>query len=175
MASLATGRVVPLMVPRTPFEKFGQVAVRYGLVVVIAWMALMKFTSVEANGIHPLVSHSPLLGWIYRFMSVRSFSRGLGTCELTIAILIALRPLSARASALGSVGAIGMFMTTLSFLLQSAAWNPILGGFPAPSDPVGEFLLKDIVLLSVAIWSLGEAWSSIAHQAGATTVPKAAT
>jgi uncharacterized membrane protein YkgB len=42
---------------------------RYGLVLVIAWIACMKFTAYEANGIQPLVAHSPLLSWASRTLS----------------------------------------------------------------------------------------------------------
>jgi uncharacterized membrane protein YkgB len=83
---------------------------------------------------------------------------------VTIAVLIALRPLSAPASALGSALAVGMFATTLSFLLTTpGVWEPSLGGFPAISAVPGQFLLKDIVLLGVALWSLGE---SLARRRG---------
>jgi hypothetical protein len=34
---------------------------RYGLVLVVGWIGLMKFTGYEANGIQPLVAHSPLM------------------------------------------------------------------------------------------------------------------
>jgi uncharacterized membrane protein YkgB len=53
-----------------------------------------------------------------------------------------------------------MFLTTLSFLLSTPGWEPSLGGFPALSRAVGQFLLKDVVLLGAAIWSLGEALTS---------------
>ena len=145
-------------------KKFGEAAVRYGLVLVILWFAVMKFTAVEAEGIKPLVAASPLLGWAYDFVSVNSFSKGLGMAELAIAFLIAVRPLSAKACLLGSAGAIGMFLTTLTFLFQRVAWDPSLGGFPAPSAAVGEFLLKDIVLLGAAVWSFGEAWTAISNR-----------
>jgi two-component sensor histidine kinase len=38
--------------------------------------------------------------------------------------------------------------------------EPSLGGFPALSGAVGQFLLKDVVLLGAAKWSLGEALTS---------------
>ena len=38
---------------------------RYGLVVVLAWFGLLKFMAYEAEGIEPLVSASPLMGWLY--------------------------------------------------------------------------------------------------------------
>jgi uncharacterized membrane protein YkgB len=118
---------------------------------------MMKFTGYEAHGIEPLVAHSPLLGWMYRIWTVRQFAVGLGVVEISIAILIALRPWSRKASAIGSALAVLMFLTTLSFLFSTPGWEPSLGGFPALSGAVGQFLIKDLVLLGAAIWSLGEA------------------
>jgi uncharacterized membrane protein YkgB len=51
---------------------------RYGLVLVIAWIGFMKFTAYEAAGIQPLVSHSPLMSWVYAIFSERAFSALLG-------------------------------------------------------------------------------------------------
>lgn len=135
----------------------GRLVLRYGLVVVIGWIGFMKFTSYEANGIEPLVAHSPLLGWTYHFLTVRQFSEVLGVVEVGTALLIALRDWSPRASAIGSAMAVLMFLTTLSFLFSTPGWEPSLGGFPALSGAVGQFLLKDLVLLGAAVWSLGEA------------------
>src|SRR5260370_40925841 len=55
-------------------EDVGKAILRWGLVLVLAWIGAMKFTAYEAMGIQPLVSHSPLLTWMYRSLSVRSFS-----------------------------------------------------------------------------------------------------
>lgn len=68
----------------------------------------MKFTRYEAKGIEPMVARSPLLGWTYHIWMVRQFSAGLGVVELTIAVLIALRPLLRRASAIGSTAAVAI-------------------------------------------------------------------
>ena len=135
----------------------GHLVLRYGLVLVIGWIGLMKFTAYEANGIEPLVVHSPLLGWTYHFLTVRQFSAFLGIVEVGTALLIALRDWSPRASATGSAIAVLMFLTTLSFLFSTPGREPSLGGFPALSGAVGQFLLKDLVLLGAAIWSLSEA------------------
>ena len=135
----------------------GHRVLRYGLALVIGWIGAMKFTAYEAQGIQPLVAHSPLLGWMYHISTVRQFSAGLGVVEILIAILIALRPWSRKASAIGSAAAVLMFLTTLSFLFSTPGWEPTLGGFPALSGAVGQFLIKDVVLLGAAICSLGEA------------------
>ena len=145
---------------RATLETVGQAIVRYGLVLVLGWIGAMKFTAYEAAGIQPLVANSPLMGWMYGFLSVRAFSNLLGTVEIAVAVMIAVRPLSARVAAVGSAMAVMMFLTTLSFLFSTPGWEPSLGGFPALSVVPGQFLLKDVVLLGAAVWSLGEALSA---------------
>jgi reactive chlorine resistance protein C len=130
---------------------------RYGLVLVIAWIGFMKFTAYEAAGIHPLVANSPLMSWVYAIFSERAFSALLGIVEVAVATMIALRPVSAKVSAIGSGLAAVMFLTTLTFILSTPGWEPSLGGFPALSMVPGQFIIKDIVLLAAALWSLGEA------------------
>ena len=143
----------------------GSRVLRYGLVLVVAWIGLMKFTGYEANGIQPLVAHSPLIGWMYHFLTVRQFSAGLGVVEVGIATLIALRPWAPKTSTVGSALAVVMFLTTLSFLFSTPGWEPSLGGFPALSALPGQFLLKDVVLLGEAIWSLGESLMLVSMRA----------
>ncbi len=139
----------------------GTFLIRYGLVLVILWIGAMKFTAYEANGIQPLVANSPLLGWVYQIFSVQGFSNLLGIVEIAIAAMIALRRLSSKVSAIGSVLAMVMFLTTMSFLFSTPGWEPSLGGFPALSVVPGQFLIKDIVLFGAALWSLGESLRSI--------------
>ena len=62
------------------------------------------------------------------FLTVEQFSKGLGTVEVMIAVLIGLRHWSAKASALGSGLAVLMFLTTLSFVFSTPGWEPSLGG-----------------------------------------------
>lgn len=142
-------------------EAVGRQLARYGLVVVVAWIGLMKFTAYEAEGIRPFVAHRPLMSWVYGPMSVRGFSALLGSVEVAIAILIAVRPFAPRVSALGSALAVGMFLTTLSFLVTTpGVWEASAGGFPALSLVPGQFLIKDLALLGISLWSLGEAWQA---------------
>src|SRR4051794_27858560 len=112
---------------------------RYGLVIVLLWIGGMKFTAYEAEGLKPLVANSPLMGWVYRLMSVGGFSAFLGVVEIAIGLLIAVRPVWAMGSAVGSALASGMFLTTLSFLLTTPGWEPSLGGFPALSAMPGQW------------------------------------
>lgn len=136
-------------------EAVGQLLVRYGLVFVLLWIGTMKFTGYEAEGIKPRVATSPLLRWLYNSLSVQAVSNVFGITEIVTAVLIALRPLSARAAALGSILALAIFLTTLTFLFTLPGWEKSLGGFPALSGS-GGFLLKDLVLLGASVWSLGD-------------------
>ena len=142
-------------------EDMGKTIVRWGMVVVLAWIGGMKFTAYEAMGIQPMVVHSPIVGWMYDFLSVRSFSAMLGCIEIAAAALIGLRQVSAKVSAVGSILAMGLFATTLSMIFTTPGWEPTLG-FPALSALPGQFLLKDIVLFGGAVWCLGESLKSVA-------------
>ena len=131
---------------------------RYGLVAVVLFFGAFKFTAAEAAGIQPLVSHSPFLSWLYSVASVRAVSNGIGTVEIAVALLIAARPFSAALSAAGSLGAIGMFATTLSFLFTTPGVFVSVPGFPvAVPNEIGAFLVKDLFLLGAALWSAAEA------------------
>src|SRR4051794_41484939 len=84
---------------------------RYGLVIVLLWIGGMMFTSYQAEGIRPLVVNSPLMSWVYRVMSVGGLSSLLGAVEISIGLLIALRPVWPMGSAVGSGLAAGGFLT----------------------------------------------------------------
>jgi reactive chlorine resistance protein C len=142
-------------------EHLGFFFLRFGLVIATGWIAAMKVTEYEAKGIEPLIAHSPFLSWGYSIWTVHHFTEIIGAAEMTIAILLALRRWFPKASAIGSVGAIGMFLTTLSFILSTPGWEPSLGGFPALSGDVGEFLIKDFTLLGAAIWTLADSLSAV--------------
>ncbi|HWP90925.1 MAG TPA: DUF417 family protein [Thermodesulfobacteriota bacterium] len=141
-------------------QALGRFLLRYGLVLIVAWIGAMKFTAYEAAAIQPLVETSSLMSWMYKFLSIQGVSNLLGITEITIAVMIALRSLSAKLCALGSLLAVGMFLTTLTFLFTLPGWEPSLGGFPALSGS-GGFLIKDLLLLGAAVWSLGEALGGI--------------
>src|SRR5215472_5226285 len=141
-----------------PVAIAGRLLVRYGLVVVIAWIGALKYGSYEATAIQPLIAHSPLLSWLYHIFSIRALAAALGTAEITAALLIALRPLWPRVSAAGSAFGVLLFASTLSFLFTTPGVTAApAGGFPVLSVLPGQFLLKDIVLIGAALWTLGDA------------------
>jgi uncharacterized membrane protein YkgB len=106
------------------------------------------------------------MSWMYRALSIQAVSNLIGVAELSAALLIGLRPWSARAGVAGSVLGIATFLTTISFLFTLPGWEASLGGFPALSGS-GGFLLKDVILLGAAVWSLGDSLARPAGQAAA--------
>jgi uncharacterized membrane protein YkgB len=142
-------------------ETIGRHSIRYGLVLVLLWIGGMKFTAYEAEGISGLVSNSPLMSWAYQLFSKGQFSAMLGIAELLTAALIAVRPFSPSLSAVGSALAVGMFLTTLTFLFSTPGVIEPSLGFPALSTLPGQFLIKDVVLLGAALWTTGEALRAV--------------
>ena len=69
----------------------------------------------------------------------------------------------------GSLLAIGLFVATLSFLVTTpGVWAAAGGGFPALSD-IGGFLIKDVALLGLSVWTLGDALRAASPSGGAPT------
>ena len=136
-------------------HKLAAVLLRYGLVIVLGWIGAMKFTAYEAEGIQPLVATSPLMSWMLKAFSLQATSNIIGVTELITALLIAIRPVAPKLSAVGSVLAVLTFLSTLTFLFSLPGWEKSLGGFPALSGS-GGFLLKDVVLLGAALWTLAD-------------------
>ncbi len=160
---MATEVMESTAAPGRTLENLGAIMIRYGLVAVLLWVGLLKFTAYEAEGIQGLVANSPLFSWAYGVMSVRTFAAVLGVIEIVLGVLIALRYAAPKLSALGSFGAIIMFLLTLSFLLSTPGiWQPNYG-FPFLSPMPGQFLAKDLLSLGAAVWSAGEAQRAAAR------------
>jgi uncharacterized membrane protein YkgB len=139
--------------------------IRYGLVIVIVWIGALKFTASEATRIQPFIEHSPFMSWLNGVFSVQTLAAVLGTIEIAAAVLIALRHWLPLLSAVGSAVATLLFIGTLSFLFTTpGVTDAAAGGFPALSS-IGQFLLKDLVLLGASVWTLGEALSASAATA----------
>ncbi len=133
----------------------GRSVVRSALAGSLLWVGALKFYEYEAENIEPMVSTSPLFSRIHERLGVRKTARLIGVTEIALGLLIAARPLWPRASAVGSMGATAMFLTTLSFLqTMPGVWQEE-HGFPALSME-GQFLAKDGVLLGAAMLTAAE-------------------
>ena len=48
-------------------DRVGMGLLRFGLIVVLAWIGALKFADYEADGIVPLVANSPLMSLFYHY------------------------------------------------------------------------------------------------------------
>ena len=140
---------------------FGKNALRFSTATVLAWIGAMKFTAYEAGAIKGLIDSSPFISWIYNVVSTQGASNLIGTVEIATAVLLVVGLRFPKAALAGAMLAIGTFLLTASFLFTAPGWEASLGGFPALSVVPGQFLLKDIVLLSAAIFLAGDALTRI--------------
>ena len=133
----------------------------------------------------PLVSNSPIMGFLYRhpapdyrqYMNregqlVPSYrewqtenrtyiiSHALGIVIVLLGIMIAMHKLLPQVAAIGSALLIGMSCVTLSFLITTPeAWVPAAGdsahGFPYLSG-VGRLIIKDSIMIGAAFVTMAD-------------------
>jgi len=128
----------------------GTSVLRSALATNLVWIGALKFEDYEVENIRPLVSSSPLFSPVLKKLGEEKTARLIGLTEITMGSLIAAKPFAPRASAIASIGAVGMFVTTLSFLATTpGVWQE---NHRAPKlSLVGQFLAKDSVLLGASL------------------------
>ena len=127
----------------------GSSVMRAGLVTTLLWIGALKFTEYEVQNADVLVSNSPLTSRLREKLGAQKLGWLVGVTQITLGSLIAAKPVAPRASAAGSLGSVGLFLGTLSFLVTTPeSWQE--GKAPRLSM-LGEALLKDIVFLGAAL------------------------
>jgi reactive chlorine resistance protein C len=128
---------------------------RFGLALNLMMIGRLKFEDYEVENIRPLITSSPPFSRLAAMLGEHRLARFIGSTEIVIGSLIAAKRFAPRASALGSLAAVGMFTTTLSFLITTPeAWQE--GRGEPKLSPAGQFLVKDIVLLGAALLTAAE-------------------
>jgi reactive chlorine resistance protein C len=133
----------------------GSSVLRLGLATSLLWTGALKFKQYEVENIDPLVRSSPLFSRLRENLGARRLARVIGIVEIALGFVIAAKPVTPKASAAASLGAVGMFLTTLSFLVTTPEARQEGEGMLVLS-PVGQFLLKDTVLLAAAMLTAAE-------------------
>jgi uncharacterized membrane protein YkgB len=125
---------------------------RWSLVIVFLWFGAMKFTNYEAQGIAPFIANSPIMSWLHSAFGVRGASGVIGVIELSSAVALAAGAFNRTASVLGPLMSCATYAITMTFFITTpGVVEPSAGGFPAISAPIGQFLLKDLVLLAASV------------------------
>ena len=137
----------------TPFPRLARLGYcisLLGIVLIMLWIGIFKFTPTEAAGIKPLVENHFLLFWLYDVLSVQHVSDLFGVIEIVTGLLLlfsvrydALRPLAALCL-------IATFVITLSFLFTTPGIWKIVDGVPSTDF----FILKDLPMLGLGFMYL---------------------
>jgi uncharacterized membrane protein YkgB len=124
---------------------------RWVMVVIFVSFGMQKFTLHSAQGIVQFISNSPFISWLSIF-GFRGEAYFLGVAEFGIAALLAAGAFNPVLSAIGSAMGIVTFFITWSFFFTTpdvVKWS--LSTDPMAWNLTGEFVFKDIVLLSVCV------------------------
>ncbi len=156
------------MSTRSTLQTAGSLGLRYSLAGNLVWIGALKFQSYEQENIEPLVSSSPAFAPLREKLGREKLAKVIGVTEIALGTLIAAKPIAPRASAVGSFGAIGMFLTTLSFLSSTPGVTEEDHAAPALSM-VGQFLAKDAVLLGASIATAADALAAANNDDGVLT------
>jgi uncharacterized membrane protein YkgB len=128
--------------------------IRASMVIIFLFFGYSKWFNYEAQGLVPLISHGPLIFWLYPVFGIRGAGRFLGSSEWLFCVLIFAGFWNKKLGVLGALGACFAFISTISIIpFLPDAWAKSAGGFPAMTDMVA-FLMKDIGLLALCIYLL---------------------
>lgn len=137
----------------TPFPqlaRLGHYTSLLGIVLIMLWIGIFKFTPTEAAGVKPLVENHFLLFWLYDVLSVQQVSNLFGIIEIMTGLLLlfslkydVLRPFAALCL-------IATFLITLSFLFTTPGTWKIVDGVPSTDF----FILKDLPMLGLGFMYL---------------------
>jgi uncharacterized membrane protein YkgB len=126
---------------------------RLAMVIVFAFFGYTKWHPYAPPLVLPFVSNSPFIFWLIPAFGIRGAIRFLGASDWTMFALLYAGFWDRRFGALGALGATGTFITTVTIIpFMPDGWDPA-AGFPAMAGAV-PFLVKDVVLLAVAIYLL---------------------
>ena len=120
----------------------------FGVVLILLWIGVFKFTPTEAKAIAPLVMNHPLMGWLYSVFSEQTVSNLVGISEIIVAIGLIVSFYNAKIGYYSGIAASVIFIVTLSFMLTTPGTWKVVDGVLTTNF----FLAKDFVFLAVALW-----------------------
>ncbi|PUV21844.1 DUF417 family protein [Sphingobacterium athyrii] len=128
-------------------SQYGFYMSTFGVVLLLLWLGIFKFTATEAMAIKPLIANHPLSSWLYRLLSAQTISSIVGVIEILVALLILLSLKFNQLRKYTGIGVCIIFTMTLSYLFTSPNMLRYVDGVPVTDF----FILKDILFLGYGI------------------------
>ena len=122
-----------------------------GMIVMLLWAGAYKMTAPGADGITPLVTHSPLIGWHFKVFGPYIGSDLIGLTEWISAILFLAGYLRPKAGIVGGFIATLMFFITSTMIMTTPGTTTVVHGMRYMSF-LGLFLFKDVISLGASLY-----------------------
>lgn len=125
-----------------------------GMIVMLLWAGAYKMTAPGAEGIAPLVAHSPLIFWHFLLFGPYIGSDIIGLTEMTAAILFIIGYFKPKAGIIGGLITTFMFFTTSSMIITTPGAVIAVPGisYMRYMSFLGLFLFKDVISLGVSFY-----------------------
>ena len=127
------------------------IVITFGMVVMLFWAGAFKMTSAGAEGITPLVSNSPFIGWEFRLFGPYVGADIIGLTEWIAGVLILIGLWKPKAGIAGGIIGVVMFFTTSSMLITTPGTIIHVDGMGYMNN-LGLFLYKDIINLGASLY-----------------------
>jgi uncharacterized membrane protein YkgB len=121
------------------------------MIVMLLWAGAYKMTAPGADGITPLVSHSPLISWHFTLFGPYIGSDLIGLTEWIAAILFMAGYLKPKAGVVGGFVATLMFFITSTMVITTPGTTSVVHGVRYMSF-LGLFLFKDVISLGASFY-----------------------
>jgi uncharacterized membrane protein YkgB len=99
-----------------------------GMIVMLLWAGAFKMTIPGADGITPLVSHSPLISWQFKVFGPYIGADLIGLTEWIAAILFLAGYLRPKAGVVGGFIATLMFFITSTMIMTTPGTTTVVHG-----------------------------------------------
>jgi uncharacterized membrane protein YkgB len=127
---------------------------RASMVIVFFFFGFTKWFQYGAEAMVPFISHGPFIFWLYPAFGFRGAARFLGTSEWLTCLLLFSGFWNKNLAILGAIASTVTFVSTITIIpFIPGGWAVSARGFPVMAGPV-PFLMKDVVLLAVSVYSL---------------------
>lgn len=127
------------------------VLISIGMIVMLLWAGSFKMTAPGAEGITPLVVHSPLVSWEFKLLGPYIGSDIIGLTEIIAALLFIAGYFRAKAGVVGGLITVLMFFMTSTMLITTPGAVISYHGMRYMSF-MGLFLFKDVISFGASLY-----------------------
>lgn len=115
----------------------------FGIILILLWLGIFKFTPKEAQAIQPLIDSHFLFSGIYNYWDIQIISNIIGVVEILIAAALIFGIKFSVFNHIAAFGIISTFLVTLSFLFTTPNIFREIDGVLITDF----FILKDLLFL----------------------------